>query len=89
VLRDGANSTRGISRRRWLDDRGFPAHHLLDASTGRPAFTGVVQATALAPSALEAEVRAKAALLSGPERASDWLPHGGVIVYEDGDFSVL
>ena len=28
---------------------GRPAHHLLDPATGRPAFTGVVQATALAP----------------------------------------
>ncbi len=28
---------------------GAPAHHLLDPATGRPAFTGVVQVTALAP----------------------------------------
>ena len=48
--------------------RGRPAHHLLDPATGRPAFTGVVQATALAPTALEAEVLAKAALLGGPGR---------------------
>jgi len=88
-LRDGGIATSGISRRSWLDDRGCPAHHLLDPSTGRAAFTGVVQATALAPSALEAEIRAKAAVLSGPERAMQWLPHGGVIVYDDGDFSVV
>jgi FAD:protein FMN transferase len=88
-LCDGAIATSGISRRSWLDGRGCPAHHLLDPSTGRAAFTGIVQATALAPSALEAEIRAKAAVLSGPERASDWLPHGGVIVYDDGDFSVI
>ena len=68
----------------WLDGNGRPAHHLLDPGTGRPAFTGVVQATAVAPTALEAEVRAKAAVLSGPDGASAWLPHGGVIVLDDG-----
>src|SRR5207245_9272873 len=62
-------ATSGIGRRSWLDGRGRPAHHLLDPSTGRPAFTGVVQATALAPSALEAEILAKAAVLSGPRAA--------------------
>jgi hypothetical protein len=47
-------------------------------------FTGVVQATAFAPTALEAEVRAKAAVLSGPEGAPAWLTHGGVVVFDDG-----
>ena len=59
-------ATSGIGRRSWLDREGRPAHHLLDPSTGLPAFTGVVQVTALAPSALEAEIRAKAAILCGP-----------------------
>jgi FAD:protein FMN transferase len=77
-------ATSGIGRRSWLDGDGRPAHHLLDPSHGRPAFTGVVQATAVAPTALEAEVRAKAAVLSGPDGATAWLPHGGVIVFDDG-----
>ena len=68
-LAAGGVATSGIARRAWLDARGRPAHHLLDPATGRPAFTGIVQATALAPTALEAEVRAKAALLSGPDGA--------------------
>lgn len=85
----GAAATSGIGRRSWLDKDGLPAHHLLDPSTGRPAFTGVVQATALAPAALEAEVLAKAALLSGPGGARDWLPHGGLIVYDSGRFEVI
>ena len=80
----GGVATSGIGRRSWLDERGAPAHHLLDPATGRPAFTGVVQATAIAPTALEAEVRAKAAVLSGPEYAAGWLPHGGVVVLDDG-----
>ena len=82
-------ATSGIGRRAWLDRNGRPAHHLLDASTGRPAFTGIVQVTALAQSALVAEVRAKAALLSGPGDASNWLPGGGLIVFDDGSHEVL
>jgi thiamine biosynthesis lipoprotein len=82
-------ATSGIGRRSWLDRSGRPAHHLLDPATGRPAFTGVVQVTALAPSALMAEVYAKAAILSGPKGARAWLPHGGVIVGDDGSHEVL
>ena len=85
----GGVATSGISRRSWLDARGRPAHHLLDPATGRPAFTGVVQATALAPTALEAEVLAKAAVLAGPGAGRRWLPHGGVIVHDDGGFDVV
>lgn len=88
-IRDAGVATSGIGRRSWLSADGRPAHHLLDPSTGRPAFTGIVQATALAPSALEAEIRAKAAILSGPERASGWLAHGGVLVYDDGSFTTV
>lgn len=84
-LSGGGVATSGIGRRSWLDRTGAPAHHLLDPASGRPAFTGVVQATALAPTALEAEARAKAAVLSGPDGAADWLRHGGVIVLDDGN----
>jgi thiamine biosynthesis lipoprotein len=85
----GAAATSGISRRSWLDRDGHPAHHLLDPASGRPAFTGIVQATALAPVAARAEVLAKAALLSGPARARAWLPYGGLVVYEDRTFDVF
>jgi FAD:protein FMN transferase len=88
LIRSGV-ATSGIGRRRWLDRGGRPAHHLLDPATGQPAFTGVVQVTALAPSALMAEIRAKAAILSGPRDAPRWLPHGGVIVFDDGSHRVL
>jgi thiamine biosynthesis lipoprotein len=82
-LAEGGVATSGIGKRSWLDATGAPAHHLLDPGTGRPAFTGIVQVTALAPGALEAETLAKAALLSGPDRAREWLPHGGVVVFDD------
>jgi thiamine biosynthesis lipoprotein len=88
-LTAGGVATSGIGRRAWVDADGRPAHHLLDPSTGQPAFTGIVQASALAPTALEAEALAKAALLSGPARAHRWLVHGGVIVFDDGSHAVV
>jgi thiamine biosynthesis lipoprotein len=89
LLGDAGVATSGIGRRSWLGPDGRPAHHLLDPATGRPAFTGIVQATAIAPTALEAELRAKAAVLAGPERAGDWLPHGGALVFEDARTEIL
>jgi thiamine biosynthesis lipoprotein len=89
TLKHGGVATSGIGRRSWLDDHGRPAHHLLDPSTGKPAFTGVVQATALAASALLAETRAKAAVLAGPRGARTWLPDGGVIVLDAGSHKVF
>jgi thiamine biosynthesis lipoprotein len=88
-LSRGGVATSGIGARSWLGPDGKPAHHLLDPRTGRPAFTGVVQATALAPSAAEAEARSKAAVLSGPDHAEEWLGHGGVVVLDDGSHHVL
>lgn len=88
-LRRGGVATSGIGRRSWTGADGLPAHHLLDPASGRPAFTGIVQATALAPGAFEAEVLAKAAVLAGPREAARRLPHGGVIVLDDGSARVF
>jgi len=88
-LRDGAVATSGIGRRSWLDRDGHPAHHLLDPASGRPAFTGIVQVTAIAPSGVEAEWLTKAALLSGPAEVRRWLPYGGLVVYDDARFEVF
>ena len=77
---DGAVATSGVTRRSWRDATGAVRHHILDPSTGQPAWTGVIQATAIAPTALEAETLAKAALLAGPERGRELLEaHGGVL----------
>jgi len=85
-LRDGAVATSGIDVRLWRTADGRAAHHLLDPSTGEPAWTGLVGATALAPTALEAEALAKAALLAGPSGAARWLAaHGGLAIRDDGD----
>jgi FAD:protein FMN transferase len=88
-VRAGGVATSGIGRRSWLGAEGRPAHHLLDPATGMPAFTGIVQATALAPTATLAEIHAKAAILSGPGEASGWLRWGGVLVFDDGSHRVI
>ena len=87
-LAAGAVATTNIAKRSWME-RLKPAHHLLDPATGLPAFTGIVQASAVAPTALEAESLAKAALLSGPRDGAGWLRHGGLIVFDDGSHVVV
>lgn len=89
AVRDGAAATSGIARRSWLDAAGHPAHHLLDPASGRPAFTGLVQVTALAPTAVEAEVLSKTALLRGPAGVAATLRHGGVAVHDGGRAEVI
>ena len=80
----GAIATSGISTRLWRTEDGF-AHHLIDPATGASAWTGVVQATALGRTALEAETLAKQALLSGHDGGRRALElQGGVLVLDDG-----
>ncbi|WCB95799.1 FAD:protein FMN transferase [Baekduia alba] len=84
-LGGGGVATSGIHRRLWRDRHGDPAHHLLDPSTGRPAWTGLLTATAVGRSALHAETLAKTALLQGAHGARTTLSAlGGVLVHEDG-----
>ena len=87
--RPGAVATSSILARRWRGPDGRPAHHLLDPATGRPAFTGLVQVSALAPSGVEAEAVAKAALLAGPRELVHRLPHGGIAVHDDGRTTII
>jgi thiamine biosynthesis lipoprotein len=89
TLRGGGVATSGIGKRSWRAPDGSVAHHLLDPATGKPAFTGIVQVTALAPTTVEAEALSKAALLAGPGGAERRLVNGGVIVLDDGNFVVL
>ncbi len=85
----GGVATSGISGRLWQRRGGGFAHHLLDPGRGVPAWTGLVAVTAVAASALEAEVLAKAALLSGPRRARRVLERGGVLHHEDGRIEIV
>ena len=89
-LRGGAVATSGIDTRLWRRANGRYAHHLLDPSTGEPAWTGLISATAAAPTTLEAETLSKRALLSGPAGARALLAeHGGLIVHDDGESETL
>ncbi len=90
-MRAGGIATSGLNVRIWRDRAGGYSHHLLDPSTGTPAWTGLVGATALSPDgALEAETLAKMALLTGPAGARGVLAeHGGVIVHDDGAVEII
>jgi len=89
-VRSGGVATSGIHERLWRREDGTFAHHVLDPSTGQPAWTGLVAATAAAAGALEAEVLAKTALLSGPVAGRRVLRrHGGVLQHEDGRVEIV
>jgi thiamine biosynthesis lipoprotein len=84
-LGGGAVATSGLNVRVWRGRDGRYAHHLLDPSTGEPAWTGLIGATALGGTAVEAETLAKAALLSGPEGGRTVLAEqGGFLVHDSG-----
>lgn len=85
----GGVATSGTTRRSWTTEHDTPAHHVIDPRTGRPAETDLLQVTALAPTALEAEVLAKTALLTGGAAAHRVLTHGGVVVHRSGVIEVL
>ncbi len=81
-VRDGAVATSSITTRRWAG-----GHHLIDPRTARPADTDLWSVTALAPTAVQAEVAAKVALILGRERGLDWLmaqPGVEAVVIDDG-----
>jgi thiamine biosynthesis lipoprotein len=85
VVSDGAVATSSVVSRAWTMPGGRRAHHLLGPSTGRPVWTGLLTATALAPTTLHAETLAKVALLRGAGEARDVLAaYGGVLVHEGG-----
>lgn len=60
----GGVATSGILDRRWKSG-GEWVHHLIDPRTGEAATTDLRQVTAFGPSAMTAEVWAKAALIAG------------------------
>jgi thiamine biosynthesis lipoprotein len=85
----GAVATSGLRTRVWRAGDGF-AHHLIDPACGVPAWTGVIQATALAPTALEAETLAKMALLSGPLAGRAALErYGGALILDSGKLILI
>jgi FAD:protein FMN transferase len=86
----GGVATSGLNVRIWRRPDGTFAHHLLDPASGQPVWSGLIGATALAPSALEAETLSKLALLSGPAGARQALcEHGGLIVHNNGEVELI
>jgi thiamine biosynthesis lipoprotein len=89
-LAGGGVATSGLNVRIWRRAGGGFAHHLLDPAGGEPVWSGLIGATALAPTALEAETLSKLALLSGPEGARSALAaHGGLVVHDDGEVELI
>jgi FAD:protein FMN transferase len=68
-LPPGAVATSAITKRRWQQN-GKERHHLIDPRTRQPAQTVWQSVTAIAPTAPEAEVYAKALLIGGPREVS-------------------
>ena len=86
----GGIASSGVDTRIWRRPDGSFAHHLLDPSTGEPAWTGLVGVTALGRDALEAETISKAALLRGPDGARRLLAgQGGMLVDETGSVELI
>ena len=76
-LEDCALATSGRDRRRWRRN-GREVHHLIDPMTGAPAETGLTRVTAVASTAVKAEVLAKAIFLGAPAETP------AVLVTSDG-----
>ena len=69
LLRDLGAATSGTTKRMW----GPGLHHLIDPRTMRPAVTDLEEASVIAPTATDAEIFAKVALLLGRDGAQAWL----------------
>ncbi len=85
-LRDEALVSSWRTRRAWGAD-GDRRHHLIDPTTGRPAWSGLAGVTVLAPEAWWAEALATTLFLAGPDHAAAIVDHHGVsalIVRDDG-----
>jgi thiamine biosynthesis lipoprotein len=68
-LTRGGLATSGRDKRRWRRG-GRDLHHVIDPSTGAPCQTDLLRATAIARSAVDAEVAAKCLLMAGEASAA-------------------
>lgn len=87
MIRRGGVATSGRDFRRWRQ-AGVWQHHIIDPRSGCPAQTDVLTATVLGPSALQADVAAKVAVILGSREGLRWLEtrrrFAGILVLEDG-----
>jgi thiamine biosynthesis lipoprotein len=85
-LGHGALATSGSDRRRWRAG-AETRHHLIDPRTGEPSDSDLLRVTVAAPTAVEAEVLAKAFFLAGEHAAAaeaDALGVPALLVTADG-----
>ena len=75
-LHGQALATSTVARRRWQRD-GRWLHHLIDPRTGEPALSDALSVSVMAPSAVEADVFAKVALLLGSEKGKRFIDAQG------------
>jgi thiamine biosynthesis lipoprotein len=83
----GALATSSVGRRRWTVG-DVEANHLIDPRTMRPTESPVLSATAITPTAVEAEAAAKAILLRGADGLAwadrqPWII-AALVVWNDG-----
>jgi FAD:protein FMN transferase len=86
ALTAGGVATSTSAKRTWMAD-GTRLHHLIDPTTSAPAVSDVVSASALARTAVGAEVAAKAALLAAPGAALEAIARlgcDGIVTTRDG-----
>lgn len=83
-------ATSGTHRRRWRAG-GHEVHHLIDPHTGRPATSELHSVTAIAESAMAAEVAAKAVLLAAatPPVLDLFGASAAVLLAPSGHFELL
>jgi len=85
-LAEGAVATSSVGRRRWQSG-GQMMHHLIDPRTGEPSRSDLHTVTVVAPTAVEAELTAKIALILGSREGQAYLETrglSGLLVGHDG-----
>ena len=85
-LHDEALATSTTAVRTWQRD-GERRHHVIDPRTQRPCESGVTAVSVIAPSAVEADVFAKTALMLGVEGGTEFLASqhtSGFFIGDDG-----
>lgn len=87
-LTDCALATSGKNYRKWMEDN-TSYHHIIDGLTGKPAFNGVLQASAVAKTTMEAETVSKILCILPFEQAKALLykrfPRIAYVVYFEND----
>jgi thiamine biosynthesis lipoprotein len=86
-------ATSGTSIHRWRHGDGRSTHHLIYPRTSQPAATDVIQATVVAPSAREAEMIAKSAVILGSREALGFMVRSAalaaILLLESGELACL